>query len=81
MKTNKRALGCLSCLVLCALLLSSCMIVEPVQLTEAEINDLGELVLRYSNSTEQNLGVVVGKDGDDGSNGKDGVESSVMPSP
>lgn len=35
-----------------------------VSLSSAYINDNGELILVYTNGTEQNLGVVVGKDGD-----------------
>ncbi len=38
--------------------------VEVVSISRAYINDNGELVLVYTNGTEQNLGVVVGKDGD-----------------
>ena len=38
--------------------------VEVVSIANAYINDKGELVLVYTNGTEQNLGVVVGKDGD-----------------
>ncbi len=38
--------------------------IEGVSLSSAYINDKGELVLVYTNGTEQNLGVVVGKDGD-----------------
>lgn len=34
-----------------------------VSLSSAYINDKGELILVYTNGTEQNLGVVVGKDG------------------
>ena len=40
---------------------------------DAEINDSGELILIYQDGTEQNLGVVVGKDGSDGVNGEDGA--------
>ena len=40
---------------------------------DAEINDKGELILIYQDGTEQNLGVVVGKDGSDGVNGEDGA--------
>ena len=37
---------------------------EGVSLSSAYINENGELILVYTNGTEQNLGVVVGKDGD-----------------
>lgn len=40
----------------------------------AEINENGELIISYSDGTEQNLGVVVGKDGINGVDGKDGID-------
>lgn len=43
-----------------------------ISLTNATINENGELVLTYSDGSEQNLGNVVGKDGEDGADGKDG---------
>ncbi len=46
---------------------------ETVIVSGAKINDNGELILTYSNGSEQNLGVVVGKDGSDGTNGQDGT--------
>ena len=39
------------------------MEIEGVSLASAYINDKGELILVYTNGVEQNLGVVVGKDG------------------
>ena len=60
-----------------ALLLSSttaCAKTEPVGIEEAYINDMGELVLSYTDGTEQNLGTVVGADGKDGADGADGVD-------
>ena len=64
------------CLLLCLTFgFSSCT--EAVSVIGAEINDQGELVLIYSNGTEQNLGVVVGDDGKDsvdGINGTDGID-------
>lgn len=39
------------------------------QIQGASINDKGELVLTYSNGETQNLGTVVGKDGNDGVDG------------
>ena len=41
---------------------------------DAEINSQGELVLIYQDGTQQNLGVVVGKDGSNGEDGKDGKD-------
>lgn len=49
---------------------------------KAQINDSGELILIYGDGTEQNLGVVTGKDGEkgergaDGADGKDGVDGA-----
>ena len=47
-------------------------------LVKAEINDKGELVLIYENGDEENLGVVVGKDGKDGKDGDGGSAGSVV---
>ena len=47
---------------------------------DAEINSQGELVLIYQDGTQQNLGVVVGKDGKDGENATlvtEGLEHAV----
>lgn len=41
------------------------------------INTRGELVLHYSDGTQQILGTVVGKDGADGSNGSDGSTTII----
>lgn len=49
---------------------------EPVSVTGTEINDNGELIVRYCDGSEENLGVVVGKDGVDGMDGKDGVNGT-----
>lgn len=49
---------------------------DGVSVSDAEINDSGELVLYLSNGDEINVGRVVGtdgKDGADGANGKDGT--------
>ena len=54
--------------------LSSCNSDDAVGIISAEINEDGELVLVYSDGNEQNLGVVVGKDGENGSDGKDGED-------
>lgn len=45
-----------------------------VSIIGTEINADGELIIRYSNGTRENLGVVVGKDG---APGKDGVNTEV----
>ena len=62
------------------ILLSSCRSKEAVSLTDAKINESGELVLHYSDGKEQNLGVVVGKDGTDGKDGADGKDGETVSS-
>ena len=42
----------------------------PVEISDTEINADGELVIYYSDGTSKNLGVVVGKDGEDGLDGE-----------
>lgn len=46
------------------------------EIESAYINDLGELILAYSDGTEDNLGRVVGEDGKDGAAGKDGADGA-----
>ena len=53
--------------------LTACQFEQTHGVVDAEINDSGELILIYQDGTEQNLGVVVGKDGSDGVNGEDGA--------
>ena len=66
MKIKMRLASCLTCLLLiCTLALTSCSNSSGV--VGARINDNGELILTYWNGAEQNLGVVVGGDGNDGS--------------
>ena len=68
MKTKICSIVCVICLLVgCSFVLSSCNSNYAVGIQSAEINENGELILIYSNGTEQNLGVVVGKDGADGS--------------
>ena len=69
----------LAVLVMVMLLLSSagaCAKAEPVSIEKAYINDAGELVLSYTDGTEQNLGTVVGADGKDGIDGADGQDGA-----
>ena len=50
---------------------------EARSVTGAKINQSGELILSYSDGSEENLGAVVGKDGapgKDGADGKDGTD-------
>lgn len=73
MKTKPCSLVAAICLLLSlAMLLSSCESNSYIGIANAKINDNGELVLFYEDGTEQNLGVVVGKDGENGSNRTDG---------
>ena len=39
---------------------------DGIGISKSEINDSGELVITYSNGSEQNLGNIVGADGADG---------------
>ena len=75
MKTRICSIVCVICLLLSvSFTLSSCNSSDAVGIASAAINENGELVLTYSDGTEQNLGVVVGKDGADGVNGVDGKD-------
>lgn len=47
---------------------------EPVGIRQTYINEDGELVISYTDGTEQNLGTVVGSDGKDGADGEDGTD-------
>lgn len=47
---------------------------DGIGITNAEINNSGELILRYSNGTSANLGKVVGTDGKDGADLSNEVE-------
>ncbi|MBQ8545764.1 MAG: trypsin-like peptidase domain-containing protein [Clostridia bacterium] len=67
------------CLIFASLVVfSSCSLLSGgnASIVNAAINTKGELILEYSNGYKQNLGVVVGQDGEDGKdglNGKDGI--------
>lgn len=83
MKTKIYSIICVICLLLgSSFALSSCDSSDAVGIANAQINENGELILVYSDGNEQNLGVVVGKDGadgkdgEDGSNGKDGADGT-----
>ena len=66
---------CVIFVLLGILLTSTCCVYDKtVGIEGAEINDIGELILKYTDGSEQNLGKVVG---DDGSDGKDGSDGSV----
>ena len=57
--------------------LSSCKSNSSASIVSAEINRKGELVITYSDGTEENLGAVVGDDGKDGEDGKDGKDGEI----
>ena len=66
------------CLLIVFLItLSSCNLVDFITITDAKINENGELILIYGNGMEKNLGTVVGKDGKNGENGMNGTEGSL----
>ena len=46
---------------------------DGIGITKSEINSNGELILTYTNGNTENLGVVVGVNGSNGTNGKDGT--------
>ena len=77
MKNKLLTVLCISCLLLCMLTFSACQLHGTVGLMNAEINEDGELILIYEDGSEQNLGVVVGNDGQDGKDGQDGEEMTV----
>lgn len=53
-------------LLLCLLMMSSCSdMAVIVGIKDVEINQKGELIISYTNGESENLGVVVGKDGED----------------
>ena len=64
----------ISLLISSSLALFSCSISGSSGISDAQINENGELIIVYQDGTTQNLGVVVGKDGSDGKDGKDGQD-------
>ena len=75
MKKNVCAILCALCLLVGTLCtFTSCSFGRDVDVISAEINGKGELVLTYSDGSEQNLGRVVGWDGEDGKDGEDGED-------
>lgn len=61
----------LCCAIVLLFGLAACS--ETKGIASAVINDNGELVITYTDGTSDNLGVVVGKDGEDGKDGQDGA--------
>lgn len=62
----------LCCAIVLLFGLAACS--ETKGIASAVINDNGELVITYTDGTSDNLGVVVGKDGEDGKDGQDGAD-------
>ncbi len=67
--------------ILCIFLLSALLLCtgcasEGKSIKTATINDDGELILRYTDGTKANLGVVVGVNGTDGKDGTDGIDGA-----
>ncbi len=64
------------------ILLAVALVVQPlvqsngVGIKDAQINEQGELVIYYTDGTQDNLGVVVGKNGMDGKDGVDGQDGT-----
>ena len=61
----------LCCAIVLLFGLAACS--ETKGIASAVVNDNGELVITYTDGTSDNLGVVVGKDGEDGKDGQDGA--------
>ena len=78
MKRKIRIVAITICMLISILLpLSSCKSNSSASIVSAEINRKGELVITYSDGTEENLGAVVGDDGKDGEDGKDGKDGEI----
>ncbi|MBQ7376657.1 MAG: trypsin-like peptidase domain-containing protein [Clostridia bacterium] len=77
MKRKICSFVCVICLIFSfSFVLSSCDTNEASGIASAQINDNGELILVYNDGREQNLGVVVGRDGIDGQDGVDGINGT-----
>lgn len=61
-------------LLLCLGTLVGCFSSPTVGIADTEINELGELIITYTDGTSKNLGVIVGQNGKDGVDGKDGLD-------
>ena len=76
---KKQGILILLTVLLLALTLASCGKQDGetvVGIASTEINGNGELIIKYTDGTEENLGCVVGTNGEDGENGKDGADGS-----
>lgn len=74
-KKNMRIMSALLCLVLVlSVCLSGCAGEDGVGIKKTRINDKGELIITYTNGKSENLGVVVGQNGEDGKDGEDGAD-------
>ena len=54
--------------IICCLVLSACG--DTLSIAKTEVNELGELVVTYTNGTSENLGKVTGENGKDGTDGE-----------
>lgn len=73
-RNGKRAVLIFLMLLVGMVMFAGCKAEEPVGIKKAYINDDGELVLVYTDGERDNLGTVVGKDGEDGKDGHDGSD-------
>ena len=73
-RKSKLLVGMLCLLLSLSFALTGCGGDTVIGVMNARINENGELILTYQGGQEQNLGVVVGKDGADGKDGVDGLD-------
>ena len=74
-KRNTRLISALLCVVLAlSIILTGCGGKDGVGIKRTRINDKGELIITYTNGKSENLGVVVGQNGEDGQDGADGED-------
>ena len=73
-RKSKLLVGMLCLLLSLSFALTGCGGDTVIGVMNARINENGELILTYQGGQEQNLGVVVGKDGADGKDGVDGQD-------
>lgn len=66
----------LAVILMISVVLTGCAREEVVGIKKAKINKNGELVITYTDGSQENLGVVVGQDGKDGKDGQDASQLS-----
>ena len=62
---------------MCASILTGCTFIPTRDIEDTFINELGELVIIYSDGSEKNLGVIKGEEGDRGPQGEKGNDGIV----